>query len=356
MSSLCEWNSRVKATSEISRFLASHLRECNTPPVPVAIQLSGLRKSFGEVQAVAGVDLEINDGEFFALLGPSGSGKTTVLRLIAGFELPDSGKVLINGKDVSNEPPFIRDVNTVFQDYALFPHMSVIENVEYGLKVKGVSKDERRVRAIKALERVSLSGYEKRKPSQLSGGQRQRVALARAIVNEPKVLLLDEPLGALDLKLRHQMQSELKELQESLGITFVFVTHDQEEALTMANRIAVFSQGKIIQVGTPNEIYSHPNSEFVADFVGISNLIPGSILGKAGTWSVRPEKISLNGDGNRRVQGRVKEVVFTGSFLRVVVELSGGEKVTLLHDNDASVSTGSSVEIAWDSKYEFQVK
>lgn len=337
-------------------FLVYQLGECNTPPVPTAIKLAGLRKSFGEVKAVDGVDLEINDGEFFALLGPSGSGKTTVLRLIAGFELPDSGNVFINGKDVSNEPPFNRDVNTVFQDYALFPHMKVIENVEYGLKVKGVVKEERRARARKALERVSLSGYEERKPSQLSGGQRQRVALARAIVNEPKVLLLDEPLGALDLKLRHQMQSELKELQLSLGITFVFVTHDQEEALTMANRIAVFSQGKIVQVGNPKEIYSHPNSEFVADFVGISNLISGSVIGKSGIWSIRPEKIALNGSGDRRATGTIKEVVFVGSFLRVVVELLSGEKVTLLHDNDASVTLGSSVEITWDSKYEFQVK
>jgi putative spermidine/putrescine transport system ATP-binding protein len=234
--------------------------------------------------------------------------------------------------------------------------MKVIENVEYGLKVKGVVKEERRARARKALERVSLSGYEERKPSQLSGGQRQRVALARAIVNEPKVLLLDEPLGALDLKLRHQMQSELKELQLSLGITFVFVTHDQEEALTMANRIAVFSQGKIVQVGNPKEIYSHPNSEFVADFVGISNLISGSVIGKSGIWSIRPEKIALNGSGDRRATGTIKEVVFVGSFLRVVVELLSGEKVTLLHDNDASVTLGSSVEITWDSKYEFQVK
>ena len=322
----------------------------------MAIQLSGLRKSFSEVKAVDGVDLEIKEGEFFALLGPSGSGKTTVLRLIAGFELPDSGSVTIHGKDVSKEPPFNRDVNTVFQDYALFPHMKVIQNVEYGLKVKGIDKAERRSRALKALERVSLAGYEERKPSQLSGGQRQRVALARAIVNEPKVLLLDEPLGALDLKLRHQMQKELKELQLSLGITFIFVTHDQEEALTMADRIAIFSQGKIEQIGTPKDIYSQPKSEFVADFVGISNLISGSVIGKSGMWSIRPEKITLNGSGDRQVQGKVKEAVFMGSFLRVVVEVSSGEKVTLLHDNDASVALGSFVEIAWDSKYEFQVK
>jgi putative spermidine/putrescine transport system ATP-binding protein len=324
--------------------------------VPNAIELSGLRKSFGDVKAVDGVDLEIGDGEFFALLGPSGSGKTTVLRLIAGFELPDSGTVVIHGEDVSGQPPFNRDINTVFQDYALFPHMKVIENVEYGLKVKGVGKEERRTRALKALERVSLTGYEDRKPSQLSGGQRQRVALARAIVNEPKVLLLDEPLGALDLKLRHQMQSELKELQSSLGITFVFVTHDQEEALTMADRIAVFNRGNIVQVGTPQEIYSHPNSEFVADFVGISNLIDGGVIGKSGLWSIRPEKISLNGTGDRRVPGIVKEVVFVGSFLRIDVALLSGDKLTLLHDNDASVALGSSVEISWDSKYEFQIK
>ena len=213
-----------------------------------AIRLTNVVKTFGDVRAVDGVNLEIQHGEFFAMLGPSGSGKTTVLRMIAGFEMPDSGSIEIDGQEVSSTPPFNRDVNTVFQDYALFPHMSVIENIEYGLKVKKIGKEERTARAQKALERVKLSSYENRKPSQLSGGQRQRVALARALVNEPKVLLLDEPLGALDLKLRHEMQIELKEIQRSVGITFIFVTHDQEEALTMADRIAVFNEGNIVQI------------------------------------------------------------------------------------------------------------
>jgi len=228
--------------------------------VPTAIQLTGVVKNFGSVKAVDGVNLEIEHGEFFAMLGPSGSGKTTVLRMIAGFELPDSGTIKIDGIDVSNEPPFARDVNTVFQDYALFPHMSVLQNVEYGLLVKKVAKAERKERALAALRRVKLDGYEDRKPSQLSGGQRQRVALARALVNEPRVLLLDEPLGALDLKLRHEMQVELKELQREIGITFIFVTHDQEEALTMADRVSVFNAGNIVQIGSPREIYEEPNS------------------------------------------------------------------------------------------------
>ena len=329
----------------------------------IAIALQELRKNFGEVAAVAGVNLEIADGEFFAMLGPSGSGKTTVLRLIAGFEIPTSGSIKIAGEDVSKTPPFNRDVNTVFQDYALFPHMTVQKNVEYGLRVKGVGKAEREVRALRALERVKLVGYENRKPSQLSGGQRQRVALARAIVNEPKVLLLDEPLGALDLKLRHEMQKELKELQVQLGITFIFVTHDQEEALTMADRIAVFNQGQIVQVGSPKEIYEQPANEFVAGFVGISNLLhPESsreILGKDGTFSIRPEKIKLGHDLERKATGKVSQVQFLGSFTRIDVELSMGDTLTLLQENDgsslASPVVESLINISWDSKYEFQV-
>ena len=319
----------------------------------IAIRLAGVKKSFGEVKAVDGVNLEIADGEFFAMLGPSGSGKTTVLRLIAGFELPDSGVIEIDGVDVSQTPPFNRDVNTVFQDYALFPHMTVLENVEYGLKVKKVAKDERITRARKALQRVKLEGYEARKPGQLSGGQRQRVALARALVNEPKVLLLDEPLGALDLQLRHEMQVELKELQRDIGITFIFVTHDQEEALTMADRIAVFNAGNIVQMGTAREIYDAPNSEFVAGFVGISNLLhrEGKVI------SIRPEKIKLGAMGDRTAPGEVVSVMFLGALTRINVAI-GSDILTILAENDGTQefpAEGEKIEVSWNSKYEFQV-
>ncbi len=319
----------------------------------IAIRLAGVKKSFGEVKAVDGVNLEIADGEFFAMLGPSGSGKTTVLRLIAGFELPDSGVIEIDGVDVSQTPPFNRDVNTVFQDYALFPHMTVLENVEYGLKVKKVAKDERITRARKALQRVKLEGYEARKPGQLSGGQRQRVALARALVNEPKVLLLDEPLGALDLQLRHEMQVELKELQRDIGITFIFVTHDQEEALTMADRIAVFNAGNIVQMGTSREIYDAPNSEFVAGFVGISNLLhrEGKVI------SIRPEKIKLGAMGDRTAPGEVVSVMFLGALTRINVAI-GSDILTILAENDGTQefpAAGEKIEVSWNSKYEFQV-
>ena len=240
-----------------------------------AVRLESVTKRFGAVTAVDDLDLEIRDGEFFSMLGPSGSGKTTVLRMIAGFEAPTSGKVFLGGDDVTERAPFARDVNTVFQDYALFPHLDVLGNVEYGLAVKKVPRRERRQRAEEALESVRLGGYGGRKPGQLSGGQRQRVALARALVNRPKVLLLDEPLGALDLKLRREMQIELKQLQREVGITFVFVTHDQEEALTMSDRIAVFNDGRIEQVAAPAELYEAPASSFVAGFVGTSNLLTG---------------------------------------------------------------------------------
>src|SRR5436305_2829642 len=260
-----------------------------SPGAP-AVSLRGVRKTYGEVDAVAGVDLDVADGEFFTLLGPSGSGKTTTLRMIAGFEMPTEGVVLLHGNDVSRLPPYARDVNTVFQDYALFPHMSVGENVAYGLMVKRVKKAERRERAAEALRMVRLEGFEKRKPSQLSGGQRQRVALARALVNRPRVLLLDEPLGALDLKLREEMQIELKAIQQEVGITFIYVTHDQEEALTMSDRLAVFNQGKIQQVGSPAEVYESPRTAFVAGFVGTSNLLSGDLartVGEAnGTFTV----------------------------------------------------------------------
>ena len=319
----------------------------------IAIRLSKVVKSFGDVKAVDGVDLEIADGEFFAMLGPSGSGKTTVLRLIAGFELPDSGLIEIDGVDVSQTPPFNRDVNTVFQDYALFPHMTVLENVEYGLKVKKVGKEERQARARKALQRVKLEGYEARKPAQLSGGQRQRVALARALVNEPKVLLLDEPLGALDLQLRHEMQVELKELQRDVGITFIFVTHDQEEALTMADRIAVFHAGNIVQMGTAREIYEQPNSEFVAGFVGISNLLHRDQK----VISIRPEKIKLGQVGDRVYSGLVASVMFLGALTRINVVI-GEDTLTLLAENDGTQEfpeVGEQIEVSWNSKYEFQV-
>src|SRR4051812_17609996 len=252
-----------------------------------AIRLRGLTKSFGAINAVDALDLDIAAGEFFSMLGPSGSGKTTVLRLIAGFETPTAGTIELFGQDVTAKAPFDRDVNTVFQDYALFPHMTVLENIGYGLRVRGVAKRERNERVQEALESVRLGAFGSRKPSQLSGGQRQRVALARATVVQPKVLLLDEPLGALDLKLREQMQVELKEIQRSLGITFIFVTHDQEEALTLSDRIAVFNDGRIEQLGTPNEIYEKPRSPFVADFVGTSNIFTSdessALLGASGT-------------------------------------------------------------------------
>jgi putative spermidine/putrescine transport system ATP-binding protein len=299
----------------------------------VAIRLSGLRKQFGEVVAVESLDLEIADGEFFSMLGPSGSGKTTVLRMIAGFEAPTAGRVELGGRDVTGEPPFARDVNTVFQDYALFPHMSVQDNVEYGLRVKRVGKAERRRRAEEALESVRLAGFGVRRPHQLSGGQRQRVALARALVNRPTVLLLDEPLGALDLKLRREMQVELKQIQRDVGITFVFVTHDQEEALTLSDRIAVFDDGRLQQVATPVELYERPANPFVAGFVGTSNLLAGpvarQVLGTEGMFSIRPEKISLLAESDRvpdtdelvAVAGRVADVVYLGSATHSIVDL-----------------------------------
>ncbi len=257
------------------------------------VSVAGIRKSYGDVVAVDNVDLTVGDGEFFTLLGPSGSGKTTTLRIIAGFEQPDTGRVTLGGEDITNQPPYSRDVNTVFQDYALFPHMTVAENVGYGLKVKGVGRAARRTQVEEVLRMVRLDAYGERKPVQLSGGQRQRVALARSIVNRPKVLLLDEPLGALDLKLRQEMQVFLKSLQRELGMTFLYVTHDQEEALTMSDHVAVFNEGKIEQVGSPSEIYEQPATEFVAGFVGTSNILERD--GKR--FSVRPERIELNGSG-----------------------------------------------------------
>jgi putative spermidine/putrescine transport system ATP-binding protein len=306
----------------------------NTP----AIRLTGLRKQFGETTAVDGIDLEIADGEFFSMLGPSGSGKTTVLRMIAGFELPTAGTIALGGVDVTRAAPFQRDVTTVFQDYALFPHLSVRENVEYGLAVRGVGRTQRRTRADEALARVQMAGYGGRKPGQLSGGQRQRVALARALVVRPKVLLLDEPLGALDLKLRQQMQVELKQLQRDVGITFLFVTHDQEEALTMSDRIAVFNAGRIAQVGAAAEIYEHPRTEFVAGFVGTSTVLSGpvarSLLGRDGTFVVRPERIRLDAaDGGTAVNGTISEVVYLGATTRYLIDLESGARITASEPN-----------------------
>jgi putative spermidine/putrescine transport system ATP-binding protein len=339
--------------------------------VSIAIRLRQLRKVFGDVVAVDSVDLDVADGEFLTLLGPSGSGKTTVLRMIAGFEQPTSGTIELAGVDVTQVPPYNRDVNTVFQDYALFPHMDVLANVEYGLKVKKVAREERRQRAEEALASVQLEGYGSRKPSQLSGGQRQRVALARALVNRPRVLLLDEPLGALDLKLREQMQVELKELQRAVGITFVFVTHDQEEALTMSDRIAVFDKGRIAQVGTPMDIYEHPQTPFVAGFVGVSNLleagVAATLLGRQGLWSVRPEKIrvllgSVAAEGSERAAaGVIREVVYVGMSTRFIVDLDAGATLIAVQQNSHATSTevnamrGQRVTLMWNTEHEIPV-
>ncbi|HYJ49529.1 MAG TPA: ABC transporter ATP-binding protein [Microbacterium sp.] len=325
-----------------------------------AIRLNGLTKEFGAVTAVDSVDLAIAAGEFFSMLGPSGSGKTTVLRLIAGFERPTSGTIELFGKDVTARAPFDRDVNTVFQDYALFPHMNVLDNVAYGLRVRGVGRKERRDRASKALAGVRLENLGDRKPSQLSGGQRQRVALARATVVEPKVLLLDEPLGALDLKLREQMQVELKQIQRELGITFIFVTHDQQEALTLSDRIAVFNAGRIEQLGSPRELYEQPASRFVADFVGTSNLFDADrsaqLIGRAGEHTIRPEKFRLSAEpdvrtGMRSAVGTVVESIYIGNAIRRVVDLDAGVRVTILEPNDrsraAEQARGDRVHVSW---------
>ncbi len=336
-----------------------------------AIQLVRLRKNFGDVVAVDDIDLEIGDGEFFSLLGPSGSGKTTVLRMIAGFEVPTGGAVLLQGRDVTGLAPYDRDVNTVFQDYALFPHMSVQHNVEYGLKVKGVDKAERRRRAAEMLESVRLGGYGTRQPSQLSGGQRQRVALARALVNKPKVLLLDEPLGALDLKLREDMQVELKNIQHDVGITFVFVTHDQGEALSMSSRVAVFNRGRIEQVGAPKEIYDRPATSFVAGFVGTSNLLPAELshrlLGAEQAHTVRPERIRLLTTrpdfandvavGDIVVDGSVTDIQYLGAECRVRVQLDDGTVLVASVPSDglADVAIAQNVHLAWPREAAFAV-
>ncbi len=314
------------------------------------VRLIDVRKSYGDVAAVDGVTLDVARGEFFTLLGPSGSGKTTTLRLIAGFERPDGGRIELGGADVTGLAPYARNVNTVFQDYALFPHMSVAENVEYGLRVKGVPRPKRRAQAQTALERVRLGGLGARKPIQLSGGQRQRVALARAIVNQPRVLLLDEPLGALDLKLRQEMQSFLKALQQELQITFVYVTHDQEEALTMSDRLAVFNDGRIEQVGTPQDVYEQPLTEFVAGFVGVSNIVEEH----GRRFTVRPEKIRIVDSGGR--PGTIADAVFVGMFTRYVVDLDDGTRLTVVRQNDASPEKKRArVQLQWSPDDSFQI-
>jgi len=321
---------------------------------PVIVRLSGVRKTYKNVVAVDHVDLDVRQGEFFTMLGPSGSGKTTSLRLIAGFELPDEGHVELSGADVTGLPPYARDINTVWQNYALFPHMSVAENIAYGLQAKGAAKSEIGGRVDEALRMVRLAGYATRSPAELSGGQRQRVGLARAIVNRPKVLLLDEPLGALDLKLRQQMQSELKSIQTQVGITFIYVTHDQEEALTMSDRIAIFNLGRIVQVGTPQEIYEQPADEFVADFVGTSNILKRD--GKR--YVLRPEKIRVGAAGVafdeaglHTESGRLIEAIYVGQFMRYKVALADGTEVIAIAQNThraaAPLSAGARVELGW---------
>jgi len=317
--------------------------------MPAAVTFQSVSRHFGTIKAVDAVDLTIAEGAFFAMLGPSGSGKTTCLRLISGFEQPTSGTIRIFGEDVSTTPPHLRNVNTVFQDYALFPHMNVRDNVAYGLMVKGVGKTARYKKAEEMLALVHLDAYGARKPGQLSGGQRQRVALARALVNEPRVLLLDEPLGALDLKLREAMQDELKSLQQRLGITFVFVTHDQGEALSMADSLAVFNDGKIAQIGTPSEVYNRPKTRFVADFVGSSNLLPPALtqsLGGPARWSsLRPE--ALRPDPAGRLTGTITALRYLGSGNRVTLTTQGQDIAALL-PTATSPEIGSTITLAFD--------
>jgi putative spermidine/putrescine transport system ATP-binding protein len=318
--------------------------------LPADVEVVGGRKAYGSVVAVDDIDLRVGDGEFFTLLGPSGSGKTTTLRMIAGFERPDAGRIRLGGEDITNKPPYSRDVNTVFQDYALFPHMTVAENVGYGLRVKGTKRGNRNREVDEVLKTVRLDGYGDRKPVQLSGGQRQRVALARAIVNRPQVLLLDEPLGALDLKLRHEMQRFLKRLQRELGMTFIYVTHDQEEALTMSDHVAVFNEGKIEQVGSPEEVYDRPATEFVADFVGTSNILERN----GARVCVRPERISFADTG---VPATIGDVVFVGAFTRYAVTTDRGEELVVVRQADGTpLARGAQVHLAWRDEDAYTIK
>jgi putative spermidine/putrescine transport system ATP-binding protein len=323
----------------------------------IAVELREVSRHFGDVRAVDRVSLAIEDGEFFSMLGPSGSGKTTCLRLIGGFDLPTEGELLLHGVDATDKPPYERDVNTVFQDYALFPHLSVVDNVAYGLRMKGLKKADRRRKAEAALEQVALPGLGGRHPGQLSGGQRQRVALARALVNQPRLLLLDEPLGALDLKLREQMQLELKGLQRRLGITFIYVTHDQGEALSMSDRVAVFNQGRVEQVDKPRELYARPRTTFVAGFVGTANVLTGEAAKRIGRSerpvSIRPEQIAFGAPaaGQLGASGRVIDVQFHGPTSRFEVEEAGGARLAVTCPNrDADAghpAVGDAVELAW---------
>jgi len=331
-----------------------------------AVSFSEVSRRFGDVRAVDNVSFDIADGEFFSMLGPSGSGKTTCLRLIAGFEQPSSGRILVHGVNVEGVPPYERDVNTVFQDYALFPHMSVGENVEYGLMIRKVPRPERRKRAEEMLGLVKLDAHYGRKPSQLSGGQRQRVALARALINRPRVLLLDEPLGALDLKLRESMQNELKAIQRQVGITFVYVTHDQGEALSMSDRLAVFNHGRIEQIGSPSEIYDRPASQFVAGFVGQTNLLEGYIAQRLGgfpaTYAVRPERIRIVPPeaevpmGVASIEGRVDVVTYLGATSRVEVEVDGGRLMVIEQNLEGGTAAadrqpGTAVKLVIERKH-----
>jgi len=352
----------------------------------VIVRVEDVVKKFGEVMAVDNVSIEVFAGEFFSILGPSGCGKTTLLRSIAGLEEPDWGTIYLSGKPINSTPPYQRDVNMVFQNYALFPHMNVYENVAFGLKVKKIKKDEIKERVFKALELVGLSGMSNRAPKQLSGGQQQRIALARALVNEPSVLLLDEPLGALDLKLRKQMQLELKSLQKRLGITFIYVTHDQEEALTMSDRIAIMCEGKLNQVGTPSQVYEEPKTEFVANFIGISNLFPGDLKNGANSTlilttsdgfeikavasdmnfpktaiaMVRPEKIRITpykpGEGQEEqevnlLRGKIEEIVYLGTVIQFIVNLNEKKLVRVLEKNYSKTldfAVNQEVFVSWD--------
>jgi putative spermidine/putrescine transport system ATP-binding protein len=334
------------------------------------VVLDGVTKRFGDVTAVEDINLTVRAGEFFSFLGPSGSGKTTCLRMIAGFEQPTAGSIVLQGRDVAGLPPYDRDVNTVFQDYALFPHMTVGENVEYGLRVKGIAKAARRAQAADALSMVRLDGFDNRKPTQLSGGQRQRVALARALVNRPKVLLLDEPLGALDLKLRQEMQEELKGIKREVGITFIYVTHDQDEALAMSDRIAVFSHGHLEQIGAPTEVYEHPKTAFVASFVGSSNFFGGEVAmrlrGSYDPFTVRPEKIRLipagrpatPEHGEVRATGTVRDVLYLGERTKYLVALDGGGELEVVEQNssaseiDTNNMKHAAVRLAWDRRFD----
>ncbi len=317
----------------------------------VAVEFENVSRHFGEVKAVDAVDLAIEEGAFFAMLGPSGSGKTTCLRLIAGFDRPTAGHIKIFGETSETIPPNRRSVNTVFQDYALFPHLNVLDNVAYGLMVKGVAKAERMRQAGEMLSLVRLEGYGERRPAQLSGGQRQRVALARALVNHPRVLLLDEPLGALDLKLREQMQDELKTLQRTLGITFVFVTHDQGEALSMADTVAVFNEGRIVQVGSPQDVYERPRTRFVANFVGSSNVLAPALVARLGgpdAWaSLKPEAVRITAPGDGCASGRVAGVRYLGAATRVAVTVDGGELAAIAPAGVPAPALGDEVGLAW---------